>query len=353
MSLRRVLSIWRKDLALGPRSPILLFAVVMPLLITFLVQGVFGNLFERPPRVGIVDPGDSAVTAAALELEELRTSRVADVETLQRMVTDHDLDAGLVLPAGFDAALRTGERPPLTLYVAGESRANDRVIVAITTIDLLRSVEGRAANVAVEVVAPGGEGVPLQVRLVPFIVLYALFAAGVFVTSFSFTEEREKRTIDALLASPLTMNEVLVAKGLFGGTLAAAMSLVTLALNGALVGQAVGLLLALAIGAVMAAMIGLLYGIAAPDTKVLFALIKTLSILVFAPALWYVFPEWPQWIAYVFPTYWLLNPIVEIGQQGAGLADVWWQLAVGAAICVALVPLLARLAQRVRAPVAA
>ena len=353
MSLRRVLSIWRKDLALGPRSPFLLFAVAMPVIITLLVQGVFGNLFERPPRLGIVDEGESAVTAAALELEELRTSRVADAETLRQMVTDHDLDAGLVLAAGFDTALRAGERPPLTLYVAGESRANDRVVVAITTIDLLRGVEGRAPNVSVEVVAPGGEGIPLQTRLVPFIVLYALFAAGVFVTSFSFTEERERRTMDALLASPLTMSEVLVAKGLFGGTLAAAMSLVTLALNGALTGQPVGLLLALAVGAVMAAMIGLLYGIAAPDTKVLFALIKTLSLLLFAPGLWYVFPEWPQWIAYLFPTYWLLNPIVEIGQQGAGLADVWWQVVIGAAICLALAPLLGRLAQRVRAPVAA
>ena len=353
MSLRRVLSIWRKDLALGPRSPFLLFAVAMPVIITLLVQGVFGNLFERPPRLGIVDEGESAVTAAALELEELRTSRVADAETLRQMVTDHDLDAGLVLAAGFDTALRAGERPPLTLYVAGESRANDRVVVAITTIDLLRGVEGRAPNVSVEVVAPGGEGIPLQTRLVPFIVLYALFAAGVFVTSFSFTEERERRTMDALLASPLTMSEVLVAKGLFGGTLAAAMSLVTLALNGALTGQPVGLLLALAVGAVMAAMIGLLYGIAAPDTKVLFALIKTLSLLLFAPGLWYVFPEWPQWIAYLFPTYWLLNPIVAIGQQGAGLADVWWQVVIGAAICLALAPLLGRLAQRVRAPVAA
>ena len=348
-----MLSIWRKDLALGPRSPFLLFAVAMPVIITLLVQGVFGNLFERPPRLGIVDEGESAVTAAALELEELRTSRVADAETLRQMVTDHDLDAGLVLAAGFDTALRAGERPPLTLYVAGESRANDRVVVAITTIDLLRGVEGRAPNVSVEVVAPGGEGIPLQTRLVPFIVLYALFAAGVFVTSFSFTEERERRTMDALLASPLTMSEVLVAKGLFGGTLAAAMSLVTLALNGALTGQPVGLLLALAVGAVMAAMIGLLYGIAAPDTKVLFALIKTLSLLLFAPGLWYVFPEWPQWIAYLFPTYWLLNPIVEIGQQGAGLADVWWQVVIGAAICLALAPLLGRLAQRVRAPVAA
>jgi ABC-2 type transport system permease protein len=127
---------------------------------------------------------------------------------------------------------------------------------------------------------------------------------------------------------------------------------VTLALNGALVGQPAALLLALGLGAVMAATIGLLYGIAAPDTKVLFALIKTLGILIFAPALWYVFPEWPQWIAYLFPTYWLLNPIVEIGQQGAGLGDIWWQLAIGAAICAAMIVLLGRLAQRVRAPVA-
>ena len=227
------------------------------------------------------------------------------------------------------------------------------MLVAITTIDLLRGVEGRAPSVRVEVVAPGGAGVPLQARLVPFIVLYALFAAGVFVTSFSFTEEREKRTLDALLASPLTMGDVLWAKALYGGTLAGAMALVTLALNGALVGQPVGLLVALGLGAVMSAMIGLLYGIAAPDTKVLFALVKTLSILVFAPALWYVFPEWPQWIAYLFPTYWLLDPIVQIGQYGATLADVAWKLAIGLAICLALAPLVRRLAERVQAPAAA
>lgn len=353
MNARRVLALWRKDLALGPRSPLLLYAVLLPVLITVLLQGVFGSLFERPPRLGIVDLGDSAVASAALELGTLRTSRVADTATLQARVTAHDLDAGLVLPAGFDAALRAGERPPLTLYVAGESLASDRVLVAIATIDLLRGVEGRAPRVSVEVVAPGGEGLPLQARLVPFAVLMALFAAGVFVTSFSFAEEREKRTLDALLASPTTMGDVLWAKGLFGGTLAAAMSLVTLALNGALVGQPAALLIALAVGAAMAALIGLLYGVVAPDTKTLFALFKTLNLIVFAPGLWYVFPEWPRWIAYAFPTYWLIDPIVRVGQQGASLADVAWQLAVGAAICAALVPVLRRLAERVRAPVTA
>jgi hypothetical protein len=30
VSLSRVLALWRKDLSLGPRSPILLYAVAMP-----------------------------------------------------------------------------------------------------------------------------------------------------------------------------------------------------------------------------------------------------------------------------------------------------------------------------------
>jgi len=353
VSAARVLALIRKDLALGPRSPILMYAVAMPVIITLLLQGVFGNLFERPPRLGIVDLGASELTAAALQLDTLRASLVTDADALQRRVAAFDLDAGLVLPAGFDAALRAGERPPLTFYVAGESLASDRVILAVTTIDLLRAVEGRRGLVEVEIVAPGGEGVPLQLRLVPFAVLLALFAAGVFVTSFSFVEEREKRTLDALLASPMTLAEVLWAKGLFGGVLAAAMATVTLAMNGALVGQAVGLLLALGIGAVMAALFGLLYGVLSSDTKVLYALFKSLNLVVFAPALFYVFPDWPRWIAYLFPTYWLIDPIVEIGQRGATLGDVWWQLAIGAAICAAMVPLIVRLGERVRAPAAA
>ncbi|MFN2323182.1 MAG: ABC transporter permease [Trueperaceae bacterium] len=353
MSVSRVLALVRKDLSLGPRSPLLMYAVAMPIVITLLLQGVFGNLFASPPRLGIVDPGSSDVTAAALELDSVRASRVSDAEELQRRVAAHDLDAGLVLTQGFDAAVRAGERPPLAFYVAGESLASDRVVLAVTTIDLLRGVEGRRVPVDVEVVAPGGEGVPLELRLVPFAVLLALFAAGVFVTSFSFTEEREKRTLDALLASPMTMAEVLWAKGLFGGVLAAAMATVTLALNGALVGQAVGLLVALGIGAVMAALFGLLYGVLSPDTKMLFALFKSLNLIVFAPALFYVFPDWPRWIAYLFPTYWLIDPIVEIGQRGATLGDVAWQLAISAAICAVMVALVRRLAERVRAPAAA
>jgi ABC-2 type transport system permease protein len=349
----RVWALWRKDLALGPRSPILLYAIAMPIVITLLLQGVFGNLFERPPRLAVHDAGDSALTAAALDTDTLRVTRLGSLDELQRRVAAHDFDAGLALGADFDAELRAGRRPPLLFYVAGESLASDRVILAVTTIDLVRGVEGRLGGVEVEVVAPGGEGVPLRERLVPFAVLMALIVAGVFVTSFSFVEEREKRTIDALLASPLTIGEMLWAKGLFGGTLAAAMAAATMALNGGQLARSPGILLALLLGAVMAAQIGLLYGVVSRDTKMLFALFKSLNLVVFGPALFYVFPDWPRWIAYLFPTYWVIDPIVELGQYGAPLVDVLPELAVGAALCALLVPIVLRLARGVRAPAGA
>ncbi len=51
---------WRvllKDLRLGPRSPILLWAIVFPVVGTLMVQIVFGSLFAPQPRLGIVDEG--------------------------------------------------------------------------------------------------------------------------------------------------------------------------------------------------------------------------------------------------------------------------------------------------------
>jgi ABC-2 type transport system permease protein len=344
-AVRRVGAIVRKDLAMGPRSPLFLFAVAMPLLITLLLQVAFGSLFERAPRLGIVDPSGSALTAAALEPGGVRAALVADEATLRALVTAHDLDGGLVLGPDFDARLRAGERPPLGFVVAGESLASDRILLALAAVDLVRGVEGRALPVAVEVVSDGA-AVPLQERLVPLTVLLALFAAGVFVTSFGFAEERERRTLDALLATPAATSDVLWAKGLLGGGMAVVMAAVTLALNGGSLAASPALIAALGVGAAMAALIGLIYGLVAPDTKALFALFKTLNLIVFAPALFYVFPDWPRWIAMLLPTYWLVDPIVRVAQEGATLSEVAGSLAVGVALCFVLAGAVAVLARR-------
>jgi ABC-2 type transport system permease protein len=354
MSVQRVLAILRKDVGGGPRSAILWWALVMPVAMTLLLQVVFGDLFERQPRLGVFDAGASELTAALERTPGIELRHVSDRDELLRQVAAFDLDGGLVLGPGFDAALRAGERPLLELYVAGESLASDRVVLTVTALDLVRAVEGRTAPVTVDVVTTGdAAALSISQRLVPLLVLLALLVAGVFVTSFSLVEERERGTLDAILVTPARFGEVLVAKGTLGLVLALAMAVVTLALNGALTASPAPLLLGLVVGAVMSVQLGLVYGTVSGDTKSLYTLFKSLNLILIGPVVFYLFPDWPQWIAKLFPTYWFLDPIFEATMRGAGLGDVGFELLVGAAICVALVPVIMLLARRAQVQLAA
>ena len=93
---------------------------------------------------------------------------------------------------------------------------------------------------------------------------------------------------------------------------------------------------------------GVIYGTVAKDSKTLFTLMKTLNIFLLAPVIFYIFPDWPQWIAKIFPTYWLINPNFEIAVKNANLTDVGFELSIAIGICVLLVIPVVALKQRMQ-----
>ncbi len=338
MSIRRTLKILLKDLRLGPRSPIFLWALIYPAVITLVVQVVFGSLFESRPRMAIVDQGRSEISERMSGLEDIEVTLLDSVPELKQRVEGNDFDAGLVLKDGFDTAVRSGRKPLLEFYIGGESLAADRIVLAVATLDLVRQVEGKVPPVEVEVNTLGdAETLTLSVRLLPMMILAALLIAGMFVTAFGLVDEREKKTLDAVLVTPVKLSEMLVAKAGLGFILAVLMAYVTMLLNGVLGSQPAALFVALIIAGLMSAEFGLIYGTVAKDSRTLFTMMKTLNIFLLAPVIFYIFPDWPQWIAKIFPTYWLINPIFEIAVKNANLTDVGFELGVAMGICVLLI----------------
>ncbi len=190
MNLHRSWYVFSREIKLSPRSPLVFFAIAMPLLITFLVSSVFGSLFDVSPELAIVDLGDSEITAAAVQLDGIETTIVTDAATLRQRVEAHDFDAGIVLPAGFDAATAAGEQPNLEFYVSGESLASTRIILAVTTLDLVRDVEGSEPPVTVVVTPVGDQDfVPISDRLLPTMVIYAVMIAAIFLPAASLVDE--------------------------------------------------------------------------------------------------------------------------------------------------------------------
>jgi ABC-2 type transport system permease protein len=342
----------KKDLALGPRSPIFLWAIVLPFALTLILQVAFGSLFDPKPRLGIVDAGSSEITAAIEAMDGIELTLIDDVEELKAQVEANDLDAGLVLEAGFDDAVRNGEKPTLEFYIGGESYASNRIILSVTTIDLLRELEGSDAPVTVNVVSFGDAGLPVSVRLVPVVVFYALVIAGLFVPGSNLVEEKEQGTLMAMLVTPVKTAEVLVAKWLLGVILATILAVVTLLLNSAVGPNWFHVALVVLVAAMLSAMLGVVAGVFAKDSAIMFGIVKGTGIFLFAPALFYIFPEWPQWIAKIFPLYWIINPIWQVSVMGESIATVWGEIAVALAITAALGALAWWLAKRMQAQMA-
>ncbi len=138
------------------------------------------------------------------------------------------------------------------------------------------------------------------------------------------------------------------AKGTVGGIVCFAMGMAILAMNRAFGSSPGAIVAVVALSTVMAVSFGLMLGASVKDLTTLFAFSKSGGIVLFAPAIVYMFPAIPQWIGRIFPTYYALQPIVDIAQKGAGWAEVRFDVIILAAIDAALLVLLAVILQRAR-----
>lgn len=336
MNLRRVAVLLYKELR-GPKNFIFIMAVVVPVALTLVISLLFGTFLSERPRLGIVDRGRSDLPARAAALESIQARTLADDRALRAEVARGALDMGLVLPADFDARVAAGEPTELTVFVWGESLLRSRAILGTALLTLIRELAGRQPPVEVVTTLVGeAQSLPWEQRLLPFVVLMSLMLGGLMVPATSLVEEKQHHTLRAVTTTAATLGEVLAAKGLLGVVLSTFMAAVTLFLNRALGAQPALLVGTLAMGATLAAGVGLLLGVLVRDINSLFATIKSLGIFLYAPALVYMFPEIPAWIGRLFPTYYLIQPVIDIVQHGAGPAEVLPDLLILAGLIAAL-----------------
>ena len=349
MSLKRVAVLLLREGVQGSQNFLLIFAIVVPIVLTLVVSLLFGTLFAGEAKLGIADPGGSRVVRLAQDVEGLIVREYGSAGALREAVAAGAVDVGVVLPPGFDAAVQSGQRAELLVYVWGESLLRHRAVAASTVAFVIRELTGEESPVQIVTSTLGeAKNVPWDERLLPFIVLMAVLVGGIMVPATSLVEEKQKRTLAALTVTPTSLGEVLLAKGLLGVLLSLLMGIVILLLNGSFGGRTPLLLAILALGAIMAAAFGVLLGLLVKDVNTLFATIKSMGIFLYAPALVYLFPSIPQWIGRIFPTYYIVQPVIEISQEGGTWPDVALDVAILAVLIVLLLGVVAVVARRPR-----
>lgn len=347
MNPKRVFTLLRKEFAYGSKNFIFVMAVIMPVVLSLTISLLVGTLFSGKPRLGIVDLGASQLTNRLSQLDYLTTRVYPAVDALRSDVERGALDMGVVLPAGFDAGLQAAGSTSIDLFVWGESLLKHRSVLAVSLVRQILTVAGREIPVNTRLVTLGeSANIPWDVRLFPFVVLITILLGGTMVPATSLVEEKMRRTYRALLTTPATLADVLAAKALTGVLLSLLVGLLILTINNAFGAQPAALIIVLVISGMFSAAVGIILGVLVKDINTLFTIIKSLGIILYAPALVYMFPELPQWIARLFPTYYMLHPILELTLNNAALADIVVDVYILLALTAALIAAAGLLARR-------
>jgi ABC-2 type transport system permease protein len=349
MNLKRVWTLIKNEVFHGPKDIVLVMAIVMPILLALFVNLAFGNIFGDRASLGIYDEDHSQLPAVLDSAGSISLRTYGDETGLREAVAAGSVDMGIVLPADFDSILESGT-VQLKAYVWGESLAMNRVIIPIAVADAVRVVNGSELPVNVETVVLGDEStLPWGDRLLPMVVLMAIFFGGMMIPASSLINEKNRRTLEALNVSPATVGDIFLAKGVVGALLSIFMGVLTLVISGGFSASFPALILVLGLGAIMAAETGLLAGTFIKDMNTLFAFWKFGGLLLFGPAIVFMFPQIPQWIGYIFPTYYIVKPVVDLSVNNLGFGSIILYLVILAAIVVVIGGVIGRIVSRLSA----
>lgn len=349
MSLRRISVLLSKELITGPKSFFFVWAVAGPISLTLFVHLIFGSLFSGKPKLGIKDHGNSQIVESLQNMESLSIKEYTSEIKLKNAVETGARDVGIVILQDFDSMIKNGELTKLTAYVWGESLLKNRSVVTSALLYRIREISGKKAPVDITPVSLGNEkNIPWEDRFLPFIVLMAIFMGGFIIPASSLVGEKEKRTIGAVIITPATKSDVFISKGLMGMIVSMITGIMILVLNRAFNVQFGLIIFILFLGAAMASCIGLMVGAFMKDIASLFSTMKGFGLILYGPGLIYIFPKIPKWVGKLFPTYYVINPILEITQKGGSWSTVHLEVFILIGIIAAFFPVVGVIANKTR-----
>lgn len=342
------------------------------MLITFLVIVVWGVLYQFLPTtvdetfsVGVVVEQGALPPGMDFSPEELESADdtgvqvtvYPDASALEAAVDEGtDVQAGLVLPAGFAADLAAGAQPTVALVVPAGLPAQFEAMLRSAVAELGYALSGAPApiDLATSTTIVGtdrvGDQLSLAEQMRPLLLIVVLMME-VFALATLVAGEIAERTAVAVLATPARARDLIAAKMVFGTLLAFSEAALVGILIGAF-GTSPGLILvALLLGAVVVTGLGLLAGSFGRDFMDTLMLGLLVMIPLMIPAMAALFPgAGPDWVR-LLPTYGVVDVVVGASAGTATWADAAvplltlaaWGVGLGAVGAVALNRRVARL----------
>ena len=212
-----------------------LLLLVMPILLTFLFGKALetGELRQIPSVILNLDgsPESNAIVTAFRNYDEVEIQReVGTLQEAQDLLAQGKIKAAIVIPKGFMKQIVAGEEAQLQLLLDGTDNNSAPIVEGVAQRVIQRynaeqAVKGLWARgvrpdrgrrliqpVFVQTEIRYNPGLRYLSYVMPGVIGLTLQLLTVMLMAVSITREREKGTLDQLMASPITRSELILGK---------------------------------------------------------------------------------------------------------------------------------------------
>ncbi len=334
--------------------------LVMPIVLTFLFGKALetGGLRQIPSVIFNQDgsPESNAIVTAFSTYDEVQIEReVGTLQEAQDLLAQGKIKAAIVIPRGFMKQIETGEEAQLQLLLDGTDNNSAPIVEGVAQqviqrYNAERAVKGLWARgvrpdrgqrliqpVFVQTEIRYNPGLRYLSYVMPGVIGLTLQLLTVMLMAVSITREREKGTLDQLMASPITRSELILGKLLpyFGISLLNVVTILFVADRwfNVPVRERLPLLLAFCV----------LFVLTSLATGLLISAVSRSQFQAIQIAVFYILPVFmlsgayapieaiPQAIrpiSYLFPLMYFCRAVRAVTLRGAGLLLVWKDLAI-------------------------
>jgi len=171
--------------------------------------------WDKSIEVVVYDEGATGLFEGTIELSDGFEIRHIDVSSSEQMQRNMRFEHwGLIVPIDFEQTLASGGEPVLTGYVLWRFRGE---VAKLETLYTAKFSEMLGQPVRVEIgdniiiPAPDTETTSVNTHI-----LFAVFLMAINLVPFLMMEEKQTKTMDALLVSPASAGQVVMGKALAG-----------------------------------------------------------------------------------------------------------------------------------------
>ncbi len=345
MNLRIIGALVAKDLSLFFRNRFFTLITVLGLVLYMVIYFIMPKAVNENLEIGlyasVMLPAFEQMQGDGLEIEQVESE-----ELLKEGVIEGQYIAGIALPADIMEGFISGQKPIISVYFASDVPEEIKDAVGVLIRELAYQQTGQVLTVEIteEIIGPDmlGIQIPPRDRMRPLFAIL-LIMTETFGLANLISEEIERRTINALLVTPVSVKDLFFAKGITGVSLAFVQAALFMAIIGGMSQQPLIILTALLLGAVLVTGIGFIIGALGKDMMSVMAWGLVILIPLFIPSFGIMFPGIATGWVKVIPSYYLVDTVHRVANFGAGWGDVWLNLLIllGADLALAWIGIMA------------